>query len=219
MQPLQSTTYPEPSGYSIRIDWYPDCDMGPPQDEHDGHGITRQGHPYNKAPGERALLTDGRHSVLYDIQATQRNALDEGWGLSPADLAALTAGRGRAPTRREIAARAVQLDFQYLQDWYADRWQWVGYEATILDPAGDTIHEDSLWGIESLSMAEVEGEALAECREWLANELDSQADAAARDIPTTPDAPPPVNPLHLIPQAEFAAEAARRGYALTPATL
>lgn len=137
------------------VDIEPDCDMGAPWDEHDGHGVVSEWTRRAKRPGEVIIAEDCGSYRYYDVQATQEIALRDGWSAEPHDVG----------TRRERAARAVQADLERMRAWYNDEWGWVGVVVTD-DETGES---ESLWGIESDL-----GEYLEEVAEELRQELEAR---------------------------------------------
>lgn len=142
------------AGLEFSVTLHYDEGMGAPWREHDGHGPVREirsnentGRP-DKRPGERVLSFDRGHGYAYDWQGAIELALRDKWGT---DTDKLVARLGRAPTPREIAADAVERDFDYLRRWYADDWHWCGVVVTLQDADGNDIdsQKESLWGIES----------------------------------------------------------------------
>lgn len=140
--------------------------------------FTSRYQPGDKRPGERVLYADCGVFLLYDWAGTMKKARAEGWGLGDDARAALVeriAGRDalaaaraegvarpfdrvpellprftREPTRGEIVAEAVRLDFERLRAWANDEWHYVGVIVELLDVEGDETGEDeSLWAIES----------------------------------------------------------------------
>lgn len=157
-----------------------DDSHGAPWEECDGHGPVSEwkraekwSYGANKAPGEWVLHADRGSIRTYDAAEAQRIALRDGWGLAPADEAALAQRLGRVPTRRQIAAEAVRRDFEYLRRWCADQWHYVGVVVTLLDADDDATDEtESLWGIESDS-----GDYLEETARELADQICARLDA------------------------------------------
>lgn len=108
--------------------------MGPPWEEHDGHGIISGWTTRAKTPGERVLVEDRGSRRYYDIEATMKIALRDGWDAPPY----------KTGTKRQTAARAVEADYQFCAGWANDRWHWIG----VIVTREDTGEERSLWGIE-----------------------------------------------------------------------
>ncbi len=129
-------------GITANIRFEHDYDSSPMDDE--GHGPWRKTRG-QKRPGERVLYRE-RHGdgvFLYDVQAATSQALAENWGI-PAD-----ALPNPNPTRRQIAARAVELDMAYLKGFLGGDWGYVGVIVEIFD-GDEPVDEDSLWGVETL---------------------------------------------------------------------
>jgi hypothetical protein len=125
--------------FAVRIE-HDDC-MGAPWTEHDGHGIVSEWTSRSKAPGEKVLASDRTSKRYYDIQATIELAIKDGWGAS---------GNTEGMTKRQIAALAVEQDFEHLQAWCNDDWRWVYVMVTLLDVERNATNErESLGGVES----------------------------------------------------------------------
>lgn len=141
-------------GYSVRyeIEW-DTGGIGYPWDEHDGHGVIysrRRGcnqYP-EKAPHEIVLYCERFDAWFYDVRASIEIARRDGWGLSPDSLQDLARRIGRTPTVREIIAESVRQDAEYCRGWLTGRYSWVGVVVRLIDPDGETVDRDSLWGIE-----------------------------------------------------------------------
>lgn len=136
----------ELDGLTFRVDVEPDHDMRAPWEERDGHGPVRKirddcyrGRPV-KRPGERVLTFERSHGYAYDMQGAMRIALADRWGVANPE----------GMTRRQIAAAAVENDYQRLRAWCNDEWHWCGVVVTLLDVDGrSTRTTQSLWGFES----------------------------------------------------------------------
>ena len=138
-----------------------DTGHGAPWEKSDCHGVVSEWTTRDKRPGERVLSTDswGRARRYYDVQATRKIAVANGWSAAPHDQG----------TRRERAARAVAEDFDLLRRWCADLWHYVGVEVVPLCRccnAPDEARGQSLWGIESFC-----DDYLVEVAEELADEI------------------------------------------------
>lgn len=133
-----------------------------PWEHEDGHGPVSDWTIRDGTPGERVLNDTGYSIRYYDFAGAVALAKRDGWGLSPADLNALTARLGRAPTPAEIATQAAEQDFARLKAWCDDQWHWCGVVVTCDD---EPDMEQSVWGIESDSPdyhREVAGDLAAE---------------------------------------------------------
>lgn len=136
-----------------------DCDA--PWERSEGHGPVSDWTSRAKAPGERVMNTDGPSKRYYDWAAAIQIAKRDSWGLSPEAVAALTAKLGRQPTKGEVTAESVRLDYEFLRDWCNDRWNYVGI--VLLEMSHDEYRSAefaadnpdyqkqaaALWGIES----------------------------------------------------------------------
>lgn len=124
-------------GHAFIARHYTDDDMGAPWKEHDGHGPVSGFRPLEtKRPGERPLgeLHRDNTTRFYDWQAAIETAKRDSWGLGPDALAELTKRLGKAPTARQIRAEAVQRDFDRLDGWARDDWQWIGVSVSPMVP-------------------------------------------------------------------------------------
>lgn len=146
-----------------------DNDTGAPWENEDGHGpVSDWRYTSTKQAGEWVLSRDGDRARFYHFAEACRIARLDQWGLSPEDSAALGSRLRRAPTRREIAAEAVRLDFERLKAWCADGWSYVGVTVRAWDGynALTPEYEFALWGVESDCGDHLQEEAnglLAEC--------------------------------------------------------
>ena len=156
-----------------------DDDMGPPWEEHDGHGPVSDWTSRDKRPGERELSSDRGSRRFYDWEEATRIAKADRWGLAPDVRAALALQLGREPTAKQVVAEAVRRDFERLSGWANDQWEWCGVclfelprDGVTRDPSriadqapfGELEHW-ALWGIESDSPeyhAEVAAELLSD---------------------------------------------------------
>lgn len=151
----------------IERDWrkflvshYADTDRGEPWNENDGEGIVSEWTRRSKAPGERVIASDHGSYRYYDMQATMKRAIEEGWDAEPY----------KTGTRKQQAARAVEVNFKKLRAWCNDEWHYVGVTVRPFCPeCGEPHREDyrfALWGIESDDgeyLTEVANELIDEC--------------------------------------------------------
>jgi hypothetical protein len=142
----------EHKGLTFRFNTVADEDHGAPWEESDCHGIVSDWTTRDKHPGERVLSSERNSKRYYDIPATMKIARAE-WGIGEDGRAELTEKLGRGPTKGEIAAHAVESDFEYLRAWCNDEWSYVGVVVTHIktNEEGEEYdgESDSLWGIES----------------------------------------------------------------------
>ncbi len=137
-------------GLTFSVSLEPDYDHGAPWEEHDGHGPVSDWTARNKLPGERVLSSDRGWYRYYDVAEATRIAKRDGWGIRPAAREALVARLGREPTAGEVAAAAVEADFQYLRSWCDDVWSYVLVVVTLLDTdGGETWLREVIGGVES----------------------------------------------------------------------
>jgi hypothetical protein len=154
----------EHEGLTFTVRLQPDESMGPPWEEHDGHGPVSEWTTRGKRPGELVLSRDnwGRSKRYYDFAAACRMARAEGWDAKPYNTG--------HETKRQQAAKAAMADFKRLQAWCEDHWCWCGVIITCEDLPGEP--SASLWGIESDA-----GDYFREVAEELADEIIAQAAA------------------------------------------
>lgn len=142
-----------PTGWSAKVEVRDDETMGPPWEEHDGHGpvdpawknvngrVSKRS--AGKRPGERVLLDYHRELIgFYDYAGAVKIARRDGWGCDHTHA-----------TKGETAACAANLDFERMRGYClgpnAGGWGWIGVIATLYDANGSEVSSDSLWGIES----------------------------------------------------------------------
>jgi hypothetical protein len=136
----------EHEGHTYLLELFYDMDIGPPWQEHDGHGpVSEWTKTICKRPGQMILLTEGHHSRFYDFEEATKIAKRDGWGLGDRALARLTEELGREPTRKQILRQAVFADFEYLHAWCNEEWCWL----TVVVSDRTTCVNDSIGGIES----------------------------------------------------------------------
>lgn len=126
-----------------------------PWERGDGYGIVRKsndGPQGFKTPGERPMNRAGNreYQYWYDWAKTMRLAKSDGWGLTDEKKAELAKRIGREPTKGEIIAEAVRLDFEFLSGWVNDQWHYIGVIVTDItdDEDAETEYTYALWGIE-----------------------------------------------------------------------
>ena len=167
----------EHGGAWFRASIFADEHMGSPWEEHDGHGYVSDWRQRNYMgyvptdPGERVLYTD-RHGagLVYDWQSTMNVAKRDGW-MSAKDAKAFDsyAAACAAIGKGNVAARAVECDFNRMRRFCEGDWHWIGVEVCPLCPeCGEPIEDQSasLWGIESDAgdyLEEVAVELAGEC--------------------------------------------------------
>jgi hypothetical protein len=138
------------AGMRFRVEYHYDASTREPWKEHDGHGIVSDWTTRGKSPGERVLASDRGRKRYYDAAESLKIAKRDSWGPTIEGM-----------TKAQVAADAVERDFQHLRAWCNDGWHWAGVVVTLLDVDGETTHESvALWGIESSETAYLEYTAL-----------------------------------------------------------
>lgn len=132
----------EHQGYRFGVRYVPDTDHGAPWEEADGHGVISEWTTRAKVPGERVLCTDRHLKRYYDVAATMTIAKRDGWDAEPFGPAGESNGAR--------ARRAVDADFEFLRQWCADQWSYVGVIVEQIDDDDRPTGVDaSLWGVET----------------------------------------------------------------------
>jgi len=161
----------ERDGFRYVATVHHDSDMGPPWEEHDGHGPVSDWTGRDKRPGELVLCTDRGSRRYYDFAEACRIARRDIWGIPPKGLKVERAPDGKwnwisvdgyatgfpcwnSATRaayeyvrstmspREYAARAARHDFEMLRDWCDDEWTWCGIAVQLFGPDGEELTGD-----------------------------------------------------------------------------
>jgi hypothetical protein len=161
----------ELNGLTFQVEHVPDDTHGAPWEECDGHGIVSEWTTRDKKPGERVLCSDRGSKRYYDFEETVKLALKDAWGVKDA----------QGKTKRQIAAEAVERDFEFLRGWCNDEWYYVGVIVTLLDIEGEATRErESLWGVESCST-----DYLDEVAKELAEEISGRIGDATKLVKET----------------------------------
>jgi len=137
-------------GRTFRVESTRDDTMGPPWEEHEGHGNLREIRRRDeKRAGEVIILTHRGDRWAYDWAGAMRTAKREGWRINRDRIDCLARKLGRAPRPGEIRAEAVRCDLEFCRDWLNDEWQWIGVSVHLLGPDGESLETADLWGIAS----------------------------------------------------------------------
>lgn len=148
---IHDETYVHKNGKSYRVEVSADDYFGPPDEEHDCHGVvveldfdpedegavddyverhTDEGSTEElEARARMALMrpigNGSRYGSrkYYDVWATREKALKE-WGVAP-----------------ERVDEVVDNDFKYLDGWYCDDWHWACVSVYAIDEAGEKDEE------------------------------------------------------------------------------
>jgi hypothetical protein len=174
-------------GLTFRLTTERDDDHGAPWKEEDGHGPIRViGSREDKRPGEWLFSSDCRHATLYayDAQAAMIEARRDEWGLSPDKVDALRVTLKREPTKGDIAAEAVRLDFEHLRGWVRDDWEYSCLKVELCDVDGDTVDGEAEYLGGVVFEYGEEGSLIKEYGEGMAHELASRLDLVTRYKPS-----------------------------------
>lgn len=130
---------PNGSGLRLTITTESDSDHGAPWKECDGHGPVSEWTTREKRPGERVLASDRHAKLFYDFAGAVEVAKRDGWDAPPY----------KTGTKDEQAVRAVEHDFEFLREYCAGMWEYIGVIVTLSDEDGNELGQESLWGVES----------------------------------------------------------------------
>lgn len=140
MQNIQIIVGGKTLTFSVKFE--DDTDAGEPWANSDGHGTVTEWERRDKKPGELVLNSDRGSKRFYDFAGACRTALAEGWDAAPYN--------DGSETKRQQAAKAARADYEYLREWCADLWHYVGVIVTLLDDEGEeTEVRDSVWSVEA----------------------------------------------------------------------
>lgn len=130
-------------GYKFNLEIATDLDAGPPWEDCDGHGIVTdwQSTDCDDPPaGYRVLCEDRGIARYYDMNASLKKAIREQWGCVE---------KGHT-TKAQIAAQAVEEDYEYLRGYCQGDWDYIVVCVTLLDCGGkDTGECASLGGVDT----------------------------------------------------------------------
>jgi hypothetical protein len=161
--------YTHKSGKKYHVELYYDHDMGAPQDEGDGYGVTERlgWNPTDEEQLEQHLLDYepeieeetrlrlmrklsradwGSSGLYYDVLSSLHKARTDGWGAGAEWKAA-----NPNATKEEELMYVVDKDFDHLKGWYDDDWHWVTVSVAPLneDDEPDEDHREYCGGYES----------------------------------------------------------------------
>jgi len=133
-----------------------DDDAGAPWENAEGHGPVTGWERRDKHPGELVLNTDRGSKRFYDYAEACRIARRDCWDAAPYN--------DGSETKRQQAAKAAMADYDYLRQWCANVWEYVGVTVTLLDDDGEpTEVSDSVWSVETFGdQHHVEAKTLAD---------------------------------------------------------
>jgi hypothetical protein len=172
-------------GYTFGISTEVDTDTGAPWEEADGHGVVSDWTRREKAPHERVLVSDGRDNGskrFYDVRESMRLARKDGWGCKHSRMEGDTFVSGHK-TAGELAACAVDCDFDYLRRWCNNDWYFVVVRVVLLEEDEDgndreTDEVEYLGGVEDSDG----GAYVREVGKELAEEILSRVEVDSPDI-------------------------------------
>lgn len=162
--------YTHKSGKKYHVELTYDHDMGPPQEEADGYGVTERmdWNPTDEEQLEqhindyeleleeetrlrmmRVLVRDSNwrdEGLYYDVLSSLHKARSEGWGAGAEWRAA-----NPTATKEEELMHIVNKDFEHLEGWYDNDWHWVTVSVAPLDEDGEPLedHREYCGGYES----------------------------------------------------------------------
>ena len=139
----------ELNGYSFGIRYEHDDSSSEPWKECDGHGIVSEWTRRDKAAGERILCSDRSSYRYYDVAAALKLARNDQWGCKHSTgeyIDGKYVFSSGHKTKGELAACAVDSDFEYLRAWCNNQWSYVVVLVEWLD---DTDVSTALGGVET----------------------------------------------------------------------
>jgi hypothetical protein len=164
-------TYTHKCGKKYHVELYYDHDMGAPQTEGDGYGVTvrmdwnptdeeqleQHINDYEPELEEETRLrmmrvlsrtSNWRDSsgLYYDVLSSLHKARTEGWGAGAEWKAA-----NPTATKEEELMHIVDKDFEHLYGWYDDDWHWVTVSVAPLNEDDEPMedHREYCGGYES----------------------------------------------------------------------
>lgn len=131
-------TYTHKNGKSYHVCWYHDYDMGAPQTEGDGYGVTERldWNPTNEEQLEQHLC-DYEPELEEETRLRLMRRLSRSSGLYYDVLSSLHLARTEWGFDDPVKAmEVVDKDFEFLKGWYDDDWCWVTVSVAPLDEDG-----------------------------------------------------------------------------------
>lgn len=152
-------TYTHKSGKKYHVAWYYDHDMGPPQEEGDGYGVTVR---MSWNPTDEEQLK--QHLLDYEPELEEETRLrmmrrvqpPSNWadsGLYYDVLSSLHKARIEWGIADPVKAmEAVEKDFAHIEGWYDNDWFYLTVGVAPLDEDGEPVEDDREFcgGYESL---------------------------------------------------------------------
>lgn len=147
--------YTHKSGKKYHVCWYYDHDMGAPQDEGDGYGVTERmdWNPTDEEQLEQHIADNEdeegegieleEHTRLTMMRQLQRPSSWNDSGLYYDVLSSLHKAKTEWGIDDPVKAmEVVEKDFDYLKGWYDDDWFWLTVGVAPLDEDGDPVEDD-----------------------------------------------------------------------------
>ena len=130
-------TYTHKNGKSYHVCWYHDYDMGAPQTEGDGYGVTERmdWNPTNEEQLEQHLC-DYEPELEEETRLRMMRRLCRSSGLYYDVLSSLHLARTEWGVAPERCMEVVEKDFEFLKGWYDNDWCWVTVSVAPLDEDG-----------------------------------------------------------------------------------
>jgi len=151
--------YTHKSGKKYHVELYYDHDMGPPQAEGDGYGVTERldWNPTNEEQLEQHLcdyepeLEEETRLRLMRVLSRSPSSWSSESGLYYDVLSSLHKAKTEWGVAPERCMEVVEKDFKYLKGWYDDEWFWLTVGVAPLDEDGKPMedHREYCSGYES----------------------------------------------------------------------
>lgn len=150
-----------PAGMCWRVSIERDEDSEAPWKNDEGHGPVSGWTRRDKKPGELIIKEERGQYRFFDFAECVRIARRDGWSCD---------GMPEGVSRGERAALAARQNFEFLQAWCANEWEYVGVSVWLVSEDTDEEAVDryrcALWCIESFCVdyiKETAGELANEC--------------------------------------------------------
>lgn len=146
-------TYAHKNGKKYHVCWYYDHDMGAPQIEGDGYGVTERmdWNPTDEEQLEQHLL-DYEPELEEETRLRLMRVVCRSSGLYYDVLASLHKAKTEWGFDDPVKAmEIVDKDFEFLKGWYDDDWHWLTVSVAPLDADGEPMedHREYCGGYES----------------------------------------------------------------------
>ncbi len=174
----------EKCGFKFRVNIENDNDHCPPWEDDEGAGVVTDWVNRSKRPHELLLNANSRVKRFFDVKATTEKANEQGWGLTEEKRAELREKLGKEPTRKQVIAKAVDLEYKHLKAYCDDDWYYVGVIVTQIFTGKEKLdYANACWGFESK-----DEQGIKECAEDFMNQVIAAERESARHELTTCEA-------------------------------